>query len=501
MRVISIVCIVFMAFFSVAVLAAAQSSPVQVSTEVEVRTTDGKPAEHAAVRFLAPGEKGLAVVQTRQTDSVGRSTVMLPQMQEALCVEVEKAGFVTERRLVITGEKVSITLERPAAIEGMVVDEEGSPFGGIELNLMDVSVLRGIEKHSNRVPPMVPYIKVARDGRFRIDNLPSGEYILTLRSDTTKARLAEPMPLIVVTSGQTTSGVLVRVIRHGGIKGRIMFPDGVPNKVRVTPVPEKVDGKHFNEGYVEAMSRSCDKVSEFDCAFELDGLLPGLYRVEVEAKGYGPFLAPVTKNVLPANITDVGDFTAPFPVHLVGKFLDQGKTPVAEAIIAIHFPGIPLAALSAKTDKEGRFGTLLVSPGEYEIIVLHPDFVTREDTVSITGNVKTQELDLTLDPGNRIEGVYVGRDKVPMPGVEILIEKKWESGIFIFKETRTDDAGHFAFRGLVPGTYGVIAMDGLDMPRKEVKVTNGSSLSIVLDAINDALPIHPLRPIKTPLVE
>ncbi len=495
-----VVLIVSMVFFSVAVLAAAQTPSVGVSTEVEVRTADGKPAEHAAVRFLAPGEKGLAVVQTCQTDSAGRCTVVLPQVQ-GLSVEVKKAGFVTEHRSVITGKKVSLTLEPPAAIEGMVVDEEGSPFGPIELHLMDVSMLRGIEKHSNRVPPRVPYIKVARDGRFRIDNLPSGEYILTLRSDTTKARLAEPMPLIVVTSGQTTSGVIVRVIRHGGIKGRIMFPDGVPNKVNVTPVPENVPGVHFNEGYVEMMTRSCDKVSKFDCTFELDGLFPGSYRVEVEAEGYGPFLLPVMKNVLPDSITDMADFTAPSPVHLMGKFLDQGKTPVSEATIAIRFPGIPLAALSAKTDKEGRFGPLLVSPGEYEIIVLHPDFVTREDTVSITGNVKTQELDLTLDSGNRIEGVYISRDKVPTPGVEILIEKKWESGKFIFKKTRTDDAGHFAFRGLVPGTYGVIAMDGLDMPRKEVKVTNGSSLSIVIDAINDALPIQPLRPIKTPLVE
>lgn len=460
-------------------------------TAVRVREATGAPVGGAAVRFLLPGPKGLEVTGECRTGPDGACSLAL-ERGEAVWLEVEMEGFTVSRRGGLKlGQPNVVTLDRPALIEGKVVDQDGRPFGPLELLLIDMTVLKGDE----RIPLMRPLVPVGEDGRFRVTKLASGEYTLSpIASQAAPASLAEPVPPIRIASGKGVSGVIVRVVRHGALAGRIVFTEGVPDDIKVTPVPRAEPGGNaprFDKGYADAMQRSCERETTLECVYKLEDLVPGLYDVEVEGKGIGPFLAPLPEKVLPGTVTKVADLWAPSPVRLSGTVRDREKKPVGGALMTVYFPDIPLAVLDATSDESGTLGPLLVSPGTYRIEVSHPDFVIREDRFSVTGALKSHDLLVSLDPGNRLEGVYVSTSRRPKEGVEISAEREGGGGL---RETRTDAAGRFAFGGLTSGKYLVVALDGLDSAFKQVEISRAPPSPIVIDAIRDRPPIEPPLP-------
>lgn len=460
-------------------------------TLVTARDVAGTPVRGAAVRFLLPGAEGPKVGKECRTDPEGACAVVL-RGGEATWVEVEKEGFVVSRRAgVEPGTPLAVVLDRPAVIQGKVVDQDGRPFGPLELLVVDVTILEDTGRVAT-IPPMIP---VGEDGKFHVSSLPAGEYTLSpVAGDAASASMAEPVSAIRVASGRNVSGVVVRVVRNGSLAGRVVFPEGVPADVRVTPVPKGEPGGEsppFDKGYADARQRPCARDKDLECVFKLEGLQPGWYEVAVEAGGYGPFLAPLSENVLPGKTTKLPDLYAPSPVRLSGKVRDREKKHVAGALLAVYFPDIPLAVLDARSDEEGRFPPLLVSPGKYRLEISHPDFLTLEDRISVSGEFETHDLDLSLDAGNRLQGTYVSSSRQPKEGVDIAAERE---GGGAFRQTRTDATGRFAFGGLPQGKYLVVALDGVDSAVRRVEVSDGSSPSIVIDSIKDRPQIPPPLP-------
>ena len=187
-------------------------------------------------------------------------------------------------------------------------------------------------------------------------------------------------------NGKPIPGAVVQFTRRGGI-GAILTP-GEP----ATPLSVTTDA----EG-----------------EFEVASLLPGPYVVTASAAGFltaskqAMLFRPAEKQVGLELALSAGGTT------LSGTVTDIGGGPVAGAQIQAIRAGGAGALLFhrtpsvATTHPDGTYELQLTS-GPYTVVVLHPDYVTAEETLVLED--KPRKLDVTLTPGGVVQGRVLVRD-------------------------------------------------------------------------------------------
>jgi thiol-disulfide isomerase/thioredoxin len=126
--------------------------------------------------------------------------------------------------------------------------------------------------------------------------------------------------------------------------------------------------------------------------------------------------------------------------HLTGVALDASGNPVSGA--TVFDIGSPLTAL---TDDKGRFEFKdPTHPGE-QIIATKGDAVTKLATVLSDKASIVLRLD---SKSSAVNGIVVGEDGIPIPGVELSIGG---TGAIASTVAKTDSQGRYRFEGLVSG--------------------------------------------------
>jgi hypothetical protein len=471
---------------------------------VVLRGDNGQPLEGAQLRLVRwEGGRGRQFPPVR-TDAQGRYAVeKLPAGEYGISFSAE--GFVSlelgqrrpqelPRRIrLIEGQHaadVEMTLPRTAAIEGQVLDEFGDPVPGITIQVARVQYAAG--KH--RLMPMGSQGTPTDDlGRFRVFNLPPGEYYLVALSGpfagaetsagfaityfpgTANPQDAQP---VTVGVGADVTGVTIPMspAPMSTISGVTTDEHGTPMRSEIMLLPT-------SGGDVRAMIMSRVPTSPTG-SFLFRNVAAGTYTLQAFGRpvgggnlGRAPFgatLVTVDGNVGNVVVTILPGTT------LRGRIILDGDGPLPDLSRVAVFPAPVNFATGpvgggppdSVTLPDGTFETknmngsrvIRVNVGAAGWILKQ---VTR-DGVDVTdrpidfqkGDVQGVEVTLT----NRVATVKgtVTDGNIPAPDTSVLIFAEdpalWAFPSRYLAAARSDASGSFTATGLPAGDYLVIAV-------------------------------------------
>jgi hypothetical protein len=296
----------------------------------------GKPVPEAEVRVLGGGAGTATLVPLENRFRSGADGTFRFTAPEDAVLEARHEGYAAGRTRIDFAARVSrkVTIRlgaaasEPLAIDGIVVDRAGAPAEG--------ALVSGVRKDRPYAPPASA--RSDFEGRFRLDGLPPGTWVLTA------ARAGSAPASAQAEAG--ASGVRIRLGAGGGLAGRVRDRR---SGAAVAPFTVIVQG---------AETRG---VSVIDPAgtYAFDDLAPGAATVQVFAPGYAP--SPEARVTVP----DPGALPATLDVELApggtltGVVVERGSgLPIPGARVEVEGapPSLGVAVRSeAATDADGRF--------------------------------------------------------------------------------------------------------------------------------------------------
>ena len=168
-----------------------------------------------------------------------------------------------------------------------------------------------------------------------------------------------------------------------------------------------------------------------------------------------------------------------------------------------EIPEPPSPFRVALTQPDGSYQIRGVAPGHYVIEVTHPHFQPAQQEVDVEVG-QTTAADFTLQPldpqawGN-VDGTVVDSEGNPLGQVRVELFPRSVQGMpaalhppdfdrldpaFLLprpgeRVTYTDEQGHYALRGILPGTYRIIAAKrGYRLEEQEIEVKAGETLTV-----------------------
>jgi len=402
---------------------------------------------------LLQAELGGRVVASARSDADGNFTIRF-LAAGVYRIKARKAGYaegsVSGIRLE-EGEELSgvvVELERGGAIVGRVLDEAGQPVGGA---LIYAWLYRG-----DRVART---FKTATDeqGRFRLDNLPQGDYRLRA---TAKGYLRERRYEETTVSADRESEVNFVLQKGASISGIITDESGKPvHKARV--MLAKIDGTALF---------AHQTFSDKDGSFTLMGLPEGTFKLKVWHKEYLPQEAGPFTIRPPDEMRDVRIILAQ-GATLQGVVTDSEGNPLAGITVAATC-AVPYLYRNTVTDKEGRFVIrgLPNAPLTVSATATRGGFLTW-----VKRNIRPGlgELRIVLAKGATLEGDIIADQ--PPKRYQILFyllekgRKRFAKQAFLQGDT------HFVITGIKPARYAVKAraQGYTDSEEQTVDLTSG----------------------------
>lgn len=341
-----------------------------------------------------------------------------------------------------TGADFSLVRVSVAMVEGVIVNPTNQPVSNIQVTLVSAGpALPGVENYNARAQ---------QDGRFRISNVPPGQYRISARAqvqtrqenvtvertgNSIRTVTAPPQPQDVIRlwamadlamDGRNVSNVNLVLQQGTTVSGRIAFegtkqPPADFTRMRVSVNPADIDGPARvlgapSAGRVDASGK-----------FTITGVVPGRYRLTASGAGSGwvtesavidgqdsldfPFEVKGTPAVTGAVITFTDQQT-----ELSGMITDQQGQPA---------PGFTLIVFSSeerfwtpqsrrirttRPATDGRFTVANLPPGDYRLAAVEdiepgswfdPEVLKQFDAVS---------LRVVLSPGEKkVQSVRVAR--------------------------------------------------------------------------------------------
>lgn len=355
------------------------------------------------------------------------------------------------------GELV-VTLERAAAIEGLVLDTGGRPAPGarvtVELDLAERMASRG----------EAPTAFADHEGRFRLE-LDPGEHALVAELEG----FAGSAPATFsARSGEVTEDVVLTLRLGGTLTGVVLGDDGDPavgRMVIVQRVPTYNAQKILSSGP--------------DGGFRAEHLEPGQWQVVatvnfMSGDGAGNEDADMSQFLgnMKIDFVDITDGeethvvlgeAAASPVRVHGRVTASGE-PVGGALVsAIPEDGNGMKDLKMKPiGEDGRFELDLPKPGNYLFTVQWNSGTGQQQNTELLETIPADVAEHTLAielPAGRITGRVRGPNGDTLARCRVTLNSEDASyGTFMgghFVEATTDDDGRYEIRYLEEGVYSV----------------------------------------------
>ena len=477
----------------------------------------GRPVEGARVvaSALAESEDEFASAVTA-TDAKGRYTLFIPPGIAYL--EVFTKDHVTADRRTVAPATEDFSLAFGATLVGVVVDEANVPVPFARINLVEDG-----DHRSARAGADGSYrIDGLRVGEAMLDATADGLFGAALGSlhivdgDLTAALpivvhpIAQVVGVVRAPSGPCASGSVTLVSDgpfhvyhsasvgpHGvarwaavqaatyrveavctgfaqglgsvvvGDRGTATFTINVLRGATVTGTVLDADGKPLLDGRVSASATKGGGYFSGDVTkgtFELKGLTPGAYDLEVRAKGHADGHVTVSVTGVETARTHV---TLVRGAMLVGAVLDELGKPMIGARVSYQSKD-GKGYGDADVDAKGRYsirdlpagdGVVRVDRGSTALALRTPLPTTDDEgsAVSLKAGARTT-ADLVVEAcGHTLRGNVLDPSGKPVAKARVRIGRRAESGGhgFEFAEATTDATGAFAFDTLPAGEFGV----------------------------------------------
>jgi hypothetical protein len=422
---------------------------------------------------------------------------------------------------------VDLTLTPGGFIVGRVLDEDGTPFAGAEVEalvsrfeagadmLFSVSAAQTDDRGEFRLFGLAPgsYYVSAADPAFRRVSTPKGvfRYSPTYHPGTTQADQAKP---VVVTGTGEPSRVEFRLslIPPARVEGQLLTHDGrqlLSGAIIMSPL----------EGDGVPMVPPEEPAIFPDGRFSFAGVVPGRY--QIRARGItDPFgaalFAVFSVDVRGIDVSGIKMTLRPGAI-LEGRLAvenTRGSKPPLPGTVRVRAPFIDGSsfgdALTGTVQPDGTFALRGIMRGSHQLVVdgLEPPWVLRSITHQGT-DITDLQLDFAerehrrdvrvtiTDAASEVSGVVENPRKRPIAHAGVLIFSK--TPLFWMRTNRrmriayTDQEGRFSVSGLPAGEYVAVtarSVDESDLGRRsrlEVLKDVGVSFRLPTDDARAAL--------------
>jgi len=356
-----------------------------------------------------------------------------------------------------------IKLETRAGIAGQVVDAQGAPVLGVEVNVWREGGGDGTIDFGELTRGEV---RSGEGGRFEALGLEPGKYHFSVRDDEGSLDWAPPAASpaeVELAAGEHKSGVVLKVeARQGVIKGRVVGEDGAPVAdawVTVRQAEGAPASPASDEDAPEASwgQGSHPVLTSADGRFRFEHLRDHAYDLSAEAAGTRGH----KRGVKPG--ADVTIRLRPL-AGLAGQVTVAGK-PASDYKISVSGP-LRLDKHIAADD--GRYAFARLDPGKYDVEVSGEQGAVKSSATVTAGQTAT--LDLVLEPWGEITGTIVDAfTSKPLGGLNLLAMShdiegdvgEQAMGMLTGDGPKTDAQGHFRIGKLGPGKGDLVALSGL----------------------------------------
>jgi protocatechuate 3,4-dioxygenase beta subunit len=371
---------------------------------------------------------------------------------------------------------IDMRLRQELKISGRVVgpDRQGIPDATLDATSYNAEAL----SRGNAVTD--------EDGNYVIRGLGEAEYSIVARApgygEVRKIRNAAP-----------AENLTFELTELGGVMGRVV--DGSNGRAlrnfHVSARMVNQTGTFVGRVAAQANVRGAENGS-----FHLRGLNPGTYVVQASAEGFADTRSDVFSVSQGLTVPEVlvqmsrgGTLTGVIldgytGAPLVGAVVSTQEnnwidSPFTKALGSLTSRTTTEAV--ARTDKDGSFELELLTPGDYQINVVHPDYTTSSmnDVRVFEGQEKPLGT-LKLFQGARLIGQVFTGDGRRAVGATVSLHPT--DGVLSRNyEARTNSEGMYSFKNLAPGSYTLSAararQDGnpfgviVDMKHSEVQIS------------------------------
>lgn len=508
--------LVFLLLLELPRLAAAQTAGAAIEGLV-INAQNGRAIPRAAV--ILRNSKNAGAVKSVIADDTGH--FLLENLEAGdYRLSAEQQNFFTDSRKrslhpiieLAAGElrkDVLVRLLPTAVVTGLIVDEHNAPMEHVQIKLL------AREYYKGRLTLSLAGLGITDDrGRYRIYDLRPGHYYL----------LAELDPELRKKGMEVVSGPgVLGVINHAGLQSDSNEPEpqsmvsyapsfypattdyleatvldvqsgdelhadfvltGEPAVSIRGAVVNGLTGERVKNASVNAYwtdvfganGGSFSGTAGRDGTFEVHGIAPGTYTVRTSfSDETGQYNAQETVEVGPHGAEDV--LLAGVPdFDIEGHVVIEGQSVKIPKHVSIDFaPSRIPGAFRVATDGESLDFQARLRPGErYTVnaVGLPGDYYlkdVRTDGQSIernqlAGSGPHQQLELVLSPlGGHIEGIVQDEKDRPASAYVLLVPDAAHRTYFdLFRKTRAGSDGKFTLRGIPPGTYSLLAIDGVD---------------------------------------
>lgn len=304
------------------------------------------------------------------------------------------------------GDRIILEMFREASVCGTVVDAATNapiPIFSCRLRI-----------HYGEGMPSAPL-----DLNFQQVDNPKGEYCIEGVGQATYVVEAQAPGFapsqsssFVVSPGKNVQGITVRMVKGGGMSGRVVDPEGKPiARARLTTHDDDWTDDDFTRSLGIGMptaTTSVDVRTDADGRFQIPNLAGATYQVIIEAQG---FTSNVRHGITVSDGTEqkLGDIAMSRGGSLRGTLFDPAGKPLSGGRVSLRpAPNSGLMAYyDAKSGQDGKFMFANVQPGSYQLsgarassgdanpLEVFQDIKKSTKQVTITEN-ETKVLDLAL---------------------------------------------------------------------------------------------------------
>ena len=375
-------------------------------------------------------------------------------------------------------------LELPGRISGAVIDEDGEPVRQANILLFRRAVSSGREQTAQ-----AGQVTTGSSGHFHFSHLPAGTYFVAVQAHPWYAQPRTPgtpgaenardldVAYPVTYYGDTTNGAEAAPITlaEGGAATVQIALRAVP----AIHVPiSGVDGQQGAQGIIANVSAegpggtsipATANTAGFNNSYELTGLAPGRYDVQIQSfdRGQSRLISRQTVDLAEGSALSAQGAAS---ISVSGRVIFEGPehTPKGAGVVlasgnrsfnaAIQEDGT--FSFDANPPQPGRYEVYVFNmPGRYVKSVAVKGAALSGDTVEIADGSSVQ---LSIIAGNgahsKLDGIVL-RDGKPVSAAMVLLVPQDLNRSLIIRRDQSDSDGTFTLREIPPGRYTLLAID------------------------------------------